>query len=314
MGNIELAKLFYEIADILELKGVKWKPRAYRTVARAIETLRVPVETYYKKNALSEISGVGKNIEAKIVEFIKTGKIKSHDRLTKSIPGHLIVLMKIPGIGPKKTAALYKKLKITSLKQLEQACRKHKVRELLYFDAKTEKEILEGIKLMKKGFGMRIPIRQAEAIGKKIVSRLGKSRYVLKVSAVGSLRRKKATVRDIDIIVSTNNPEKVIEIFTKMPDVKKIIAKGKKKATIILKSGIQSDIRVFPPEQLGSGLLYFTGNKAFNINLRKIAIKKGYKLNEYGLFKGKRRIAGKTEAEIFKKLGIKYVKPENREI
>ncbi|MBW2993095.1 DNA polymerase III, partial [Candidatus Woesearchaeota archaeon] len=226
---------------------------------------------------------------------------------------HLLVLMHVPGIGPKKTAALYKKLKITSLKQLEQACRKHKVRELLYFDAKTEREILEGIRLMKKGFGTRIPLKQAEAAGKKIVSRLRKSSHVKNVSVAGSLRRRKATVRDIDIIVSTKHPANVIEIFTKMPDVKKILAKGKRKATIILKSGIQSDIRVFPPEQWGSGLVYFTGNKAFNIKLRKIAIKKGYKLNEYGLFKGKTCIASRTEQEIFKKLGMKFIKPEQRE-
>jgi len=313
MKNLELAQIFYEMADIYEMKGVLWKPRAYRTVARAIETMTTPVETFYKKKALREIPGVGEGIEEKIIEFLKTGKIKEHRKLVKSVPKHMLVLLHIPGMGPKKAQKLYKKLRISSVQQLEQACKRHKIAKIQGFGAKSEQDILEGIKLMRGGFGGRIPLRQAEMIGNKIVSRLKKARHVLKVSAAGSLRRKKARIRDIDIIVSTKTPSKVIETYTKMPNVKRVLAKGARKATVVLKSGVQSDIRVFPPEQWGSGLLYFTGSKAFNIEMRKKAIKKGYKLNEYGLFKGKKRVAGRTEREVFQKIGMKYVRPENRE-
>ncbi len=313
MKNLELARLFHEMADIYELKGVKWKPRAYRTVAKALETLPTSVGKFHKKNALEEIPGVGESIKAKIIEFLKTGKIKKHDKLVKSVPKHMFVLMNVPGIGSKKAKKLNEKLKISSVKELEEACKKHKIKEIPGFGEESERDILEGIKLLRHGFGKRIPLRQAEATAKKIILKLKSSKYVKKVSTAGSLRRKKATVRDIDIMVATNSPEKVIDFFTKLPNIKKVLAKGKRKATIVMKSGIQSDIRVFPPEQWGSGLLYFTGSKAFNIEIRKAAIKKGYKLNEYGLFKGKKRIAGKTEKEIFKKLGIKFVPPEKRE-
>ena len=313
MKNLALAQIFYEMADIYEMKGVLWKPRAYRTAAKAIETMPTDVEVFYRKKALREIPGVGEGIEEKIIEFLKTGRIKEHQKLVKAVPRHMFVLMHVPGIGPKKAMKLHKKLRISSVKELEQACKSHRIKKLAGFGETSEKDILEGIELMKEGFGGRIPLRQAEMLGRRIVSRLKKSRHVLKISAAGSLRRKKARVRDIDIIVSTRNPGKVIEAYTRMPNVKKVLAKGARKATVVLKSGVQSDIRVFPPEQWGSGLLYFTGSKAFNIKMRMVAIKKGFKLNEYGLFKGKKQAAGRTEEEVFKKLGMKFVKPENRE-
>jgi DNA polymerase (family 10) len=312
MKNLELAKLLYEIADILEMKGVQWKPRAYRTAARAIETMSADIEDIYKKGNLKELPGVGESIERKIIQFLKTGKIKEHDKLIKTVPKHLIALMNVPFMGPKKAKKLYSKLKIASIKQLESAARKHKIAKIPGFGPKSEQDILEGIAMM--NVRERKPLKRIAPIAKRIISRLKKLKAVENISVAGSLRRKKSTIRDIDIIVSSKNPKKVIEAFTKIPGIKKIIAKGKRKATIFLKSGIQSDIRVFPPEEWGSGLLYLTGSKAYNIHMRKIAIKLGYKLNEYGLFKGKTRVAGKTEREIFKKLKIKYVPPEKREV
>ena len=313
MKNLRLAQLFYEMADIYEMKGVQWKPRAYRTAAKALESMPTAVEEFYKKDALREIPGVGEGIEGKIIEFLKTGKIREHDKLVKTVPKHIYFIMHVPGMGPKKAQKLYKKLKITSVKQLEEACKRHRIAKIPGFGEKSEQGILEGIELMKKGFGGRIPLRQAEIIGDRVVSGLRKSKDILKVSIAGSLRRRKSRMRDIDIIAATRHPAKVIEFFTKMPNVKKILAKGSTKATVILKNGVQADIRVFPPEQWGSGLLYLTGSKAFNIEMRKTAMKKGYKLNEYGLFRGKKQIAGKTEKEVFKKLGMKYAEPEKRE-
>ena len=311
MKNLEIAKLLYEIADILEMKNVQWKPRAYRTAARAIETMSADIEEIYKKGLLRELPGVGESIEEKIIEFLKTGKIKEHDKLIKSVPKPLTALMNVPFMGPKKAKKLYEKLKIKSIKQLESAAKQHKIAKIPGFGLKSEQDILEGIAMI--NIRERKPYKKVLPIAKRIIARLKKIKSIDKISIAGSLRRKKPTIRDIDIIVSSKNPKKVIDAFTKFPGIKKITAKGATKATIFLKSGIQSDIRVFSPEQWGAGLLYFTGNKSYNIYLRKIAIKKGYKLNEYGLFKGKKMIAGKTEQEIFKKLGVKYLPPEKRE-
>ena len=272
------------------------------------------IEEVYKKGALKELPGVGKSIEEKIIQFIKTGKIKEHDKLIKSVPKPLSSLMNVPFMGPKKAKKLFSILKISTVKQLESAAKKHKIAKIPGFGLKSEQDILEGIAMM--GVRERKPYKLVVPIAKRIIARMKKVKSIQKISIAGSLRRKKATIRDIDIVVSSKNPKKVIEAFTKIPGIKKITAKGQSKATIFLKSGIQADIRVFFPEQWGAGLLYFTGSKSYNINLRKIAIKKGYKLNEYGLFDKKtgEMIAGKTEEEICKKLGVKYLKPEQREI
>lgn len=313
MKNIELARIFYEMADILEMQNIPWKPRAFRTVAKALETMEAPVEEFYKKNALREIPGVGERIEEKIIEFLKTGKIKEHEKLVKTVPKHIYFLMQVPGMGPKKAQKLYSRLKISSVKQLEEACKKHLVSKIAGFGEKSEHELLENIQMLRKGFGERIPLRRAEAIGNKVIARLKGVKYIINISLAGSLRRRKSTIRDIDVIAATKQPAKVIDAFTKMPEVEKVLAKGSTKATVVLKSGMQADIRVFPLEQWGSGLLYLTGSKTFNIEMRKAAIRKGYKLNEYGLFEGSKRIAGRTEEEVFKKLGMKFVPPEKRE-
>ena len=311
MKNLEIAKLLYEIADLLEMKQVQWKPRAYRTAARAIETMSSDIEEVYKKGALRDLPGVGESIEEKIIEFLKTGKIKEHGKLMKSVPKPLTALMNVPFMGPKKAQKLFSILKISTVKELEAAAKKHKIAKIPGFGKKSEQDILEGIAMI--NVKERKPYNKVFPIAKRIVARLKKLKEVDKISIAGSLRRKKATIRDIDIIASSRKPEAVIKAFTKLHGIKKITAKGPTKATIFLKSGMQSDIRVFSPEEWGAGLLYFTGNKSYNIHLRKIAIKKGYKLNEYGLFRGKKRIAGRTEQEILKKLGVKYIPPEQRE-
>jgi DNA polymerase (family 10) len=222
--------------------------------------------------------------------------------------------MKIPGMGSKKVKKLNKLLNIKTVSDLEKAARSHKIAKIPNFGEKSEQDILEGIALMRKSKG-RIPLKQAEKVANKIISKLKKLKEVKQISAAGSLKRKKAAIRDIDILVSSTQPEKVIEVFTNLKDIQKVLAKGPTKATIVLKSGIQSDLRVLPPESWGAGLFYFTGSKNYNIEMRKIAIKKGYKLSEYGLFDKQtgKMIAGKTEQEICKKLGVKYLKPEQRE-
>lgn len=317
MKNIELAEIFFEMADILEMKNIQWKPRAYRQAARAISSLQEDIEKIYKKGGiklLEEIPGVGEGIGKKIIEFLKTGKIKEHERLKKIVPSHINILMKIPGMGSKKVKKLNKLLDIKTVSDLEKAAHSHKIAKIEGFGLKSEQDILEGIALMRKSRG-RIPLKQAEKIANKIIAELKRLKEVNQISVAGSLRRKKASVRDIDILVASSNSKKVIEAFTKLKNIQKVLAKGPTKATIVLKSGIQCDLRVLSPRSWGAGLFYFTGSKNYNIEMRKVAIKKGYKLSEYGLFDKQtgKMIAGKTEKEICKKLGVRYLKPEQRE-
>jgi len=318
MNNQELAVIFSEIADILEMKNVEWKPRAYRQAARSIDSLGTDVNIIYKKGGkklLKEIPGVGDAIAKKIIEFLKKGKIKEHEKLKKSIPSHINILVKIPGMGPKKVKKLNQLLNIKNIKDLEKAALAHKIAELPTFGEKSEQDILEGIGLVKRSKG-RILLKQAEIIANKIISQLKPLKEVIDISTAGSLKRRKPTVGDIDILASSNNPEIIINKFTSLKDIQKILAKGPTKASIILKSGIQVDLRVLPPESWGAGSLYFIGSKNYNIQLRKIAIKKGYKLNEYGLYdkQTEKMVAGKTEKEVLNKLNQEYLKPEEREI
>ena len=316
--NSKLAAIFYEMADILDLKNVAWKPRAYRQAAQAIEALREPIEDLYKKGCLErleEIPGVGEAIAKKTEEFIETGKIKEHQRLLKTIPSHMRELMKVPGLGAKRIQKLNKILKIKNIKQLEKAAKAHKIAKLSGFGAKSEQDILESIALAQQAQG-KIPLAEAEKAANKIVSQMKHVKELIKISVAGSTRREKPFVRDLDILASSDKPEKVTDAFAKLPEVQKVLGKGETKATVILKSGIQADIRVLKPESWGAGLLYFTGSKNYNIMLRKIAIKKGFKLNEYGLFDkttGK-TVAGKEEGEILKLLGVKYLSPHEREM
>jgi DNA polymerase (family 10) len=318
MKNLDIAAMFYEIADILDIQDVKWKPRAYRQAARAIETLSVPIEDIYKKGglkAIEELPGVGEGIGKKIEEYIKTGKMKKYEEVKASVPPHISLMMKIPGIGPKKVKKLNKELNIKSTEDLEKAAKQHRIADIPGFGEKSEREILEGIELVRQT-KERIPLKKAEAAAKKIIDSLKVLKEVQNISAAGSLRRKKETVGDIDILIASEKPEKVIDAFTGMKSVKKVLGKGQTKASVILKNGIQSDLRVLKPESWGSGLLYFTGSKNYNIEMRKIAIKKGMRLSEYGLFDKQtgKMIAGKTEEEVCKKLGVKWVRPEEREM
>jgi DNA polymerase (family 10) len=318
MNNQEIASIFYEIADILEMQNIAWKPRAYRQAARAIENLSENVADIYKKGGiklLEEIPGVGEGIAKKIVQYLEKGKINEYERLKKQVPKHINILMKVQGIGPKKVKKLNQLLKISTIKQLEESARQHKIANIPGFGEKSEQEILEGIAMMQKS-QERIPLKKAEKTANSIVSQLKPMKEVLQISAAGSLRRKRESVRDIDILVSSKQPEKVIDTFTKLKEVEKVLAKGPTKATVNLKSGVQVDLRVLPPESWGAGLFYFTGSKTYNIEMRKIAIKKGYKLSEYGLFdrQSGKMLAGKTEEEICKKLGVKWIRPEEREI
>jgi len=316
MKNQEIAQIFYEIADLLEMKKVQWKPQAYRRAAKFLETLSKDIEEIYKKGgikALEDLPAIGEGLAKKIIQYIETGKINELEKLRKSIPEGVHKLMEIESIGPKKAMLLYKKLKIKNVKDLEQAIKKHKIKRLSNFGEKTEENIAQGIEMFKKGkertlLGDMLPIAES------IVNEIKKIKVVDKISLAGSLRRMNETIGDIDILVTSSNPRIVMDKFTTLPQISKVLAKGDTKSMIILKPNIQADIRVLAKDEFGSALQYFTGNKEHNIKTREIAIKKELKLSEYGLFKKSgQRIAGRTEEEIYKKLGLPYIEPELRE-
>jgi DNA polymerase (family 10) len=317
MKNFEIAQIFYEMADILEMKNVQWKPRAYRRAAKAIETLTETVEEVYKKDGikgLEEISGVGERLAKKIEEFLDTGKVKEYDRLKKMIPARLSELLEIESMGPRKANRLYKELGIKTIAQLERACKEHKVAKLRGFGPKAEENILLGIEMWKSG-KERMLLGEVLPICHEIISALKKLKEVDRISEAGSLRRRKETIGDLDILITSSKPAKVADFFVSMPMVKRILAKGATRSSVILKNGLHTDLRVVEDAAFGSALQYFTGSKFHNIHTRQIAIKKGYKLSEYGIFSRRtgKRVAGRTEQEVYKALGLPYIEPELRE-
>ncbi len=310
MKNKEIAQIFNDIADLYEMQDVDFKPRAYRKAAQNIESLGKDIEEAYENDELKDIPGVGESTAEEIKEFLETGKVKRLEKLKKNIPVDLRSLTAVETLGPKKIKDLYQELNIKNLDDLEKAAKKGKIRELEGFGEQTEKNILENISFARKK-GKRFLLGYVQPEAKEIVNTLKEK--VDKIELAGSLRRKKETIGDVDILVVSSSPKKVMDIFTGLDKVDKIVAKGDTKSTVRLYGGIQVDLRIVKKESFGSALQYFSGSKDHNVSLRKIAQKKGLKLNEYGLFKNDKRKAGKTEKEVYKALGLDFVPPELRE-
>jgi len=315
MKNQEIAKILYDIARYLEMDGVPFKPYAYEKVAMALESLEEDVEEIYKKGgseALKRIPGVGEGIRKAIEECLKTGTIRIYEEYKKKLPIDLDGLVRIEGVGPKKAKILYEKLGIKSVKDLEKAAKAHKVAPLFGFGEKTEKNILEGIVFLKRDKG-RFLLGEIMPVVKEIINKIGSLKEVKKISTAGSVRRMKETIGDADLLAVSNNPGKVMDFFCSLPGIERIWAKGSTKASIRMKQGFDVDLRIVPEKSYGSALQYFTGSKEHNIATRMIAISKGLKLNEYGLFRGSKMIAGKTEEEVYKAIGLPFIPPELRE-
>ena len=313
MKNKLVAEIFKDIARILEIKGENhFRIRAYEKAGQNIDSFPDDVELLAKEDKLKDIPGIGKDLEEKMREIISTGRLKYLDELKKEIPEGLLQMLDVPGIGPKTAKVLYEKLDIQDIVMLERMAHAGKIRELPGMGEKTEENILAGIDIVKKS-RERLDLKTAMDIAESFVSELEKIKEVKKADAAGSLRRMKETVRDIDILVSSKEPEKVMDAFTSLDRVKDVLAKGPAKSSICTNDNIQVDVRVVDAESYGAALMYFTGSKEHNIKLRQIAIKKGLKLNEYGIFKGEKRIAGKTEEEMYKALELSYIEPELRE-
>jgi len=315
MRNKEIANIFYEIADFLEIERIVFKPYAYQKAALILENLEKDVFDIYKiggKDALKKIPGIGTSIADKIEEYLITGKIKYYQDLKKKMPVKIQELTAVEGLGPRKIKILYQKLKIKNIKDLEKAAKFGKIAPLFGFGKKTEKNILEGIKFLKRSKG-RFLLGNILPEVKEIEKNLKSLKEVKKISVAGSVRRKKETIGDVDFLVVTKNAPKIMDFFVSLPGIIKIWGKGTTKSSIRMKQGFDVDLRAVPKKSYGSALQYFTGSKEHNIVTRKIAINLGLKLNEYGLFKGSKMIAGETEEEIYKILGMQWIPPELRE-
>jgi len=312
--NQTIADIFYEIADILEIKGVKFKPRAYRRAAQTIETLSEGIKSIYERGKLQEIPGIGSSIASKIQEIIETGGLGYLEELRKEISEGLRELMEIEGIGPKTAIKLHKKFEIGSIDDLESAVKQGKVRDLRGFGKKTEENILQAIQMYRSS-QERFLLGHVLSIAKGIEKKLKDFEAIAKISLAGSIRRRKETIGDVDILATSKEPLKVMNFFTQLPEVKQVLAKGKTKSTVVLTNNLQVDLRVVNEESFGSALQYFTGSKEHNIKLRELALSKNWKLSEYSLLdkKTNKKIAGEDEETIYGALELRYIEPELRE-
>ncbi|MEK6715409.1 MAG: helix-hairpin-helix domain-containing protein, partial [Candidatus Omnitrophota bacterium] len=299
---------------ILEIKGDNpFKIRAYLRAADSLETVSEDLEDIEREGRLREIPGIGQDLAERIAEFIGYGRIKSYDELRKTIPEGLLGLLSIPGVGPKTAKLLYDELKISDIVMLEKYAKEGRLQKLPGFKAKHEENILRGIELVKKGME-RMDLGTAYLTAQKFVGILSKHPLVKKIDIGGSLRRMKETVRDIDILVASNKPKEIMNAFVKIDEVKSVLGEGETKSSVVTKDGVQVDLRVVDEESFGSALMYFTGSKAHNIHLRQLAIKKGLKLSEYGVFRKEKNIAaGFSESKIYKLFAMGYIEPELRE-
>lgn len=306
--------MLYEIADYLELQGVSFKPQAYRRAAASIERLEGDITEYHRSNRLREIPGVGEAIAKKIGELLDTGRLEYLEKLRSEIPRELLSLLEIPEVGPKTAMMLYKELGIKSVAELKQAIFDHRLQGLKGFGPKTEEKLLQGIRIVESRAGRSL-LGEAWAAADNLMKYLQDSNPDAKLSVAGSLRRMKETIGDIDILAASETPGRIMDSFVRFPGVEEILEKGDTKSSIRLRTGIQVDLRVVPKTSFGAALQYFTGSKEHNVELRKLAISKGMKMSEYGLFErdtGK-QLSGEDEEEIYHILGMQYPPPELRE-
>lgn len=313
MTNQELADIFDHIASILDIQGENpFKVRAYKRAVQVLENLTVQLSTPEDLDNLGKLPGIGDAISKKIKELLETGKLKYYEELKKSEYAPLVEFLKIPGIGPKHARLIYDNLKIKTVAQLEKAAKKGKLKGLFGLGEKTEENILKGLTQVRK-YKERFPLAFIFPRAQAMLEELKKNSNIKKITLAGSLRRMRDTIADVDILAATNKPKSVADIFTKLPQVASVLAKGETKSSIVTKDGFQSDLRTVKPDEFGAAQHYFTGSKAHNIRIRSLGVKKKLKVNEYGVFKGKKRIAGKTEEEVFKSVGLPFIPPEIRE-
>jgi DNA polymerase (family 10) len=315
LKNLELSRIFEQIAKILKIKGENpFKIRAYEKITLVLENLPLDIETIYQQGGVSNIPGVGAGIAKKIEEFLTTGKLEYYEKLKETIPTGVIELLDIPEVGPKTAKLLYEQLEIDNIDKLEKAVREHQIKDLPGMGEKSETNILRGIELYKRR-KERFLLGRALPLAEEMVESLSQLKETNKISFAGSLRRKKETIGDIDILVTSQNPEKIMRTFISLPQVREILAEGPTKSSIITNDDLHIDVRVVEPISFGAALQYFTGSKAHNIKLRELALKRNLKINEYGVFEVEsgNRIAGEKEEEVYQALNLPFIPPELRE-
>ncbi len=315
MENIDIARTFEEVADLLDIQGANpFRVRAYRNAARTVGTLNTPIAMLLKRNghALEQLPGIGADLAGKIGVLCKTGSLPLLGQLKRKTPETLVTLLRIPGVGPKRAKLIYRKLGVKTLPQLERAARAGRLSELPGLGDATEQSILRGI-AQEHSHTARVPLADAEAYVRPLVEALRATPGVRQVDVAGSVRRRKETVGDVDILVASESPAVVASVFTHHADVRTVLARGETKCSVVLRFGLQVDLRIVPDDSYGAALYYFTGSKPHNIAVRLLGLKRHLKINEYGVFRGTRRIAGRTEEEVFAAVGLPWIPPELRE-
>jgi DNA polymerase (family 10) len=314
MKNQEIARIFNDIADLLEIKGENpFRIRAYRRAALNIEGLTKDVAGTLK-GELIKIPGIGQDLAGKIEEYVRTGRLQFYEDLKKEVPEGLSLLLSVPSLGPKTAKLFFEKLKIKNLEDLERFAREHKLSGLPGIKEKTEENILKGIEMLKRGME-RQPLGKVLPVANDILKHLKSKAPVEKLSIAGSIRRWKDTIKDIDVLATSQDPKAVMNAFVHLPHVKDVLMHGPTKSSIIIHEGLQVDLRVVEEDCFGAALAYFTGSKAHNIRLREMAVKSGLKINEYGIFREKdeKKLGGEKEEDIYRILGLPYIPPELRE-
>lgn len=315
MKNFELAKLFYEMADLLEIKGENvFRVRAYQRAAQNLESHAEDIAAVAERGELPKIPGIGRDLAAKITEYLTAGKIADLETMRHEVPRGLLALLEVRGLGPKTAKLLYDRLGIDSVEKLEQAARAGDILTVPGMREKTRENILKAIATWKAG-QTRMPLGKALALARSLVETLTAHGGVSQIEVAGSVRRMKETVGDIDVLVTSTDPSRVIGTFVALASAEDVLAHGDTKASIRHQEGIQVDLRVVEPEAFGAALQYFTGSKDHNVRVREIASRKGLKVSEYGVFEEKsgKRIAGTTEDEVYRAIGLPWIPPELRE-
>ncbi|MEJ2389952.1 MAG: DNA polymerase/3'-5' exonuclease PolX [Gammaproteobacteria bacterium] len=312
--NADIANIFNEIADLLEIENANpFRIRAYRNAARTLQGMGQEVSAYLQQQkALTELPGIGQDLAAKIQEILDSGRCQALEKLRKATPAGLTDLLHIPGLGPKKVHALYHELDIHTPEQLLRAAKDGRVSQLPGFGRKTEQSLIADIEAHVRQ-KQRIKLITAAQYAEPLVAYLQKVPGVDQVVVAGSYRRRKETVGDLDILVCAGKSDKVMEAFVHYDEVRDVQAKGTTRSTVLLRNGLQVDLRVVARASFGAALYYFTGSKAHNIAVRRRAQQRKLKINEYGVFKGNKQIAGTSEASVFEAIGLPYIPPELRE-
>jgi DNA polymerase (family 10) len=312
--NSDIAEIFDKVADLLDIQGANpFRVRAYRNAARLVSSLSQSLADMVDRGEdLTRLSGIGRDLAGKIDEIVRTGQLAQLKELESHLPPALVQLMNLEGLGPKRIAILYKTLGIVTPQDLQAAAEQGKIKTLKGFGEKTERAILEGLRQL-TAKEKRFKLASVEPVAQSLERYLRKVPGVGQAIVAGSYRRRKETVGDLDVLATCDAPERVMEAFVNYEDVTRVVARGDTKSAVVLRSGIHVDLRVVPEESYGAALHYFTGSKAHNIAIRHLGVRKGLKINEYGVFKGEEHIAGRTEEEVFKMVDLPFIEPELRE-